>query len=114
MTITLTTEENGDLTVESRAGIISEIFCFMSTKMEPVPYGRVLAHIMETFSAKEELVSIYVMKSTHLLLGVGLLTSNTYHSPDDDGEWFAVGAETTVSPSRKMTEILYGEIECDG
>lgn len=111
MTLTLTIEENGDLTLESRAGIISEIFCFMSTKMEPVPYGRVLTHIMETFSAKEEVVSLYVRKSTYLLISVGLLTSNTYHSPDDDGEWFVVGAETTVSPSRKMTQILYGEIE---
>jgi hypothetical protein len=81
-----------------------------TTKMEPVPYGRILAHIMETFSAKEQMVSIYVMKSTHLLISMGLLFSNTYHLPNDGGEWFSVEEKTTVGPCRKMTDLLYGEI----
>jgi len=107
----LSTETHGDLTPESRAAVISEIFCFMATKMEPVPYGRILAHVMETFEAKEELVSLYVMNSVHVLISAGLLSSNTFQRPDEHTEWLIVEQRTTVSPTRRMTDICYGRIE---
>ncbi|QIB38146.1 hypothetical protein G3A56_09215 [Rhizobium oryzihabitans] len=106
----LSTESHGDLTPESRAAVVSEIFCFMATKTEPVPYGRILEHVMETFEAKEELVSLYVMNSVLLLISNGLLSSNTFERPDEHTEWFMVEQKTTVGPTRRMTAICYGEI----
>ena len=111
MKISLTTEDNGDLTPESRAAVISEIFCFMATKMEPVPYGRVLAHIMETFAAREELVSAYVMRSVHILLERDLLSSNSFHADRIAEETtFWIDADTQIGPSRRMTNIMHGEV----
>lgn len=107
---TLTTEDNGDLTPESRAAVISEIFCFMATKMEPVPYGRILDHVMTTFEAKERLVAQYVLTSVHMLISTGLLSSNTFERPDENTEWFILEENTTVSPTRRMTSICYGQV----
>ena len=107
----LTTEDNGDLTLESRAAVISEIFCFMSTKMEPVPYGVILRHIMTTFRAPEQLVSAYAMRSTHILLERDLLASKSFHHDKlTDETTFWTDAETEIGPSRRMTNIIFGEV----
>lgn len=107
----LSTESHGDLTPESRAAVASEIFCFMASKMEPVPYGAILSHVMKSFDAPEKLVSMYVMNSVLLLISAGLLSSNTFERPDEHTEWLIVEQRTTVSPTRRMTDICYGRIE---
>lgn len=110
MTHTLTTEDNRDLTPESRAAVISEIFCFMATKMEPVPYGVILRHIMKTLEAPEELVSAYVMRSTHILLERDLLASSSFHQDKlTEESTFWIDSETAISPSQRMTNIVHGE-----
>ncbi|MEH3125547.1 hypothetical protein [Agrobacterium cavarae] len=43
-------------------------------------------------------------------IGVDLANSDTDHSPDDDGEWYVIGVETTVRPTPRMTSICYGEV----
>ncbi|PCK77873.1 hypothetical protein [Rhizobium sophoriradicis] len=50
----LTMEETGDLAPDSRAAVISELLNFMATKMEPVPYGTLLYHILHHFDCREE------------------------------------------------------------
>lgn len=107
----LSTESHGDLTPESRAAVASEILCFMAPKMEPVPYGLILSHVMKTFDAPEKLVSMYVMSSVLHLVSAGLLSSNTFERPDEHTEWLIVEQSTTVSPTRRLTDICYGSIE---
>jgi hypothetical protein len=110
MNVELATEANGDLTPESRAAVITEIFRFMATKMEPVPYATVLYHVMATFAAKEEHVSAYVMRSTHLLLERDLLSSKSFHRDSlTDETTFSIDATTEISPSRRMTNIMFRE-----
>lgn len=108
----LAQETDGDLTPESRAAVLAEVLRFMATKMEPVPYGALLAHLMKHFNAREELVSLYMMNSVLRLCTAGLLGSNTYHNvPQQREEWLLVKADTTVSPSRKLTNFSFGRIE---
>lgn len=108
----LAQETDGDLTPESRAAVLAEVLHFMATKMEPVPYEALLAHLMEYFKAREELVSLYAMNSVLRLCTAGLLGSNTYHkAPANREEWLLVKAETTVSPSRQLTNFAFGRIE---
>lgn len=104
----LTMEETGDLAPDSRAAVISELLNFMATKMEPVPYGTLLYHIMHHFDCREELVSAHVMHGVHILIGTGLLTTNTYSAAPHEAV-FMVKQNTVVSPSRKLTAYTFRE-----
>lgn len=101
-------EHDGDLTPEGRAKVLAEVLRFLTTKMEPVPYGTLLSHVMMHFGSREELVSAHVMHATLELLISGLLASNTYHASADE-KAFMVEQTTVVGPSRQLTGYAYRE-----
>jgi hypothetical protein len=105
-------EHGGDLSPESRAAILGEVLRFITPKIEPVPYGTLLSHVMQYFDATEELVSLRVVETTLVLCAAGLLQSNTYHQEPKRGEhWLMVKVDTTISPSRQLTGFAYGRVD---
>lgn len=110
--MSLDVEHDGDLSPEGRAAVLGEVLRFIAPKIEPVPYGAVLSHVMKTFDAREELVSIHVMSAALELCAFGLITSNTYHSTGvDSHSWLTFEANTNISPSRALTRFTFGRVE---
>lgn len=106
--IRLEIDHDGDLAPEGRASLIAELVRFMATRMEPISYGTLLAHVMNHFDAREELVSAHVMHAALVLIAAGLLSSNTFHS-DATEKALCIQSKTVVGPSRKLTDFAFME-----
>jgi hypothetical protein len=104
----LALEHDGSLTPESRGTILAEVLHFMAAMMEPVPYGRLLEHVIGSFAAQEEHVSSTVMHAVQKLISGGFVTSNGYHVLGGEIS-MTFTADTTISPSRKLTSFVFGE-----
>lgn len=109
----LTLEHDEQLTPEAKAQILAEVLRFMATRMEPVPYGALLAHVISHFGSREELVGAQVMYSCMLLLVAGLVKSNTFHIAGSgvSDVSFEIGSETRIGPPRPLTCLAYGAPE---
>jgi hypothetical protein len=105
----LKVDPNGDLAPEGRASLIAELVRFMATRMEPVPYGTLLAHVINHFGAREELVSFQVMHAVHVLASAELLSANTFYSDETETALY-LQAETVVGPSRRLTDFAFREL----
>ncbi len=99
--------EGGIVAPETKAAILAETLRFLACRMEPVRFDAVLSHITKEFQAKEEHVSIEVHRAFFVLALSGLITSNTMNVVEKS---MAVGGETVVSPSRRLTNFVWDDL----